>query len=145
MKNNVLLLICHQLSSRDLFRKASNRAANQKLSIFFTEKISKKRITMPRALTFLVCILQLTNNGKLYVFRLTKCKHLDKLNQSFFFKIPSGFALKCFKCSSLHDDGCDDNFNYNPAFMFDCTEDPMMNLTSVQHCRLIKYWGKQLI
>lgn len=47
-------------------------------------------------------------------------------------------------CSSLYNDGCDDNFSNNPTFTFDFSKDPTMNLTSSQHCRLIKYWSTQL-
>jgi len=48
-------------------------------------------------------------------------------------------AIKCYVCSSLYDQRCEDsNFSGDPAFMFDCSMDPT-RVIPILHCRKAKY------
>lgn len=57
-----------------------------------------------------------------------------------------GFAIKCYVCSSLHDDRCDDmNFVGGPEFIQDCSDELVYGVIPILHCRKAKYSSNILI
>lgn len=56
-----------------------------------------------------------------------------------------GVAIRCYVCSSLYDERCDDqHFVGDPTYMYDCSSDPLRGIIPVQHCRKAKYFSNSL-